>query len=120
MRGGVVARPYLAINHIRDQLIAPQDRKRKRKLWDKVVLYIRESESRVREEVQVIILFCFVNYNYIIISIQVLQLIGISELIFLLKAPLRIALITVSKLPFPLNEANLRKWDLPKQTKLII
>jgi hypothetical protein len=53
IRGGVVARPYLAINHIRDQLIVPQDRKRKRKLWEKVVKYIRESESRVREEVQV-------------------------------------------------------------------
>jgi membrane protein Man1 len=55
IRGGVVARPYLAINHIRDQLIVPQDRKRKRKLWEKVVKYIRESESRVREEVQVTI-----------------------------------------------------------------
>ena len=55
LRGGVVARPYLAINHIRDQLIVPQDRKRKRKLWEKVVKYIRESESRVREEVQVTI-----------------------------------------------------------------
>ena len=53
MRGGVVARPYLAINHIRDQLIAPQDRKRKKRLWNKVVEYIQESESRVREEVQV-------------------------------------------------------------------
>lgn len=54
MRGGIVARSYLAINHIRDQLIPPQDRKRKQKLWSKVVSYIRESESRVREEVQVI------------------------------------------------------------------
>ena len=54
MRGGVVARPYLAINHIRDQLIPPQDRKRKQKLWAKVVTYIRESESRVREEVQTV------------------------------------------------------------------
>ena len=54
MRGGVVARPYLAINHIRDQLIVPQDRKRKKRLWSKVVEYIQESESRVREEVQVI------------------------------------------------------------------
>jgi len=46
MRGINVARPYLAINHVRDQLIPPQDRKRKRKLWEKVEKYIRESESR--------------------------------------------------------------------------
>lgn len=44
----------LAVNHIRDQLIPPQDRKRKRRVWDKVMRYIRESESRVREDVQTI------------------------------------------------------------------
>ena len=31
-----------------------QDRKRKRYIWDRVVKYIRESESRVREDVQAI------------------------------------------------------------------
>ena len=36
-------RPWVPINHIRDQLIAPQDRKRKKRIWDKVVKYIRES-----------------------------------------------------------------------------
>ena len=38
----------------KDQLIAPQDRKRKQHLWSKVLEYIHESESRVREDVQVI------------------------------------------------------------------
>ena len=47
-------RPGVAVNHIRDQLIPPQDRKRKYKIWNKVVSYIRESESRVREDIQVI------------------------------------------------------------------
>jgi len=43
---------YLAINHIRDQLIAPQDRAGKAKVWDSVIKYIQKNESRVREEVQ--------------------------------------------------------------------
>ena len=47
-------RASLPINHIRDQLIAPPDRKRKRHLWDKVVGYIHHSESRVREDVQLV------------------------------------------------------------------
>ena len=47
-------KPCLAINHIRDQLIPPQDRKRKKNVWSKVVKYIRESESRVREDVKTI------------------------------------------------------------------
>merc|ERR1719481_598323 len=47
-----VSPTYLAIDHIRDQLIQPQDRDKSAKVWAKVVLYIRNKESRVREEVQ--------------------------------------------------------------------
>jgi len=47
-------KPFLAVNHIRDQLIPPQERKKKAKVWSKVVDYIRESESRVREDVRAI------------------------------------------------------------------
>ena len=45
---------YMAINHIRDQLIVPQERETKRAVWDRAVDYIRRHESRVREEVQLI------------------------------------------------------------------
>ena len=48
------SRASLPVNHIRDQLIAPQDRKRKQRIWSKVIQYIHDSESRVREDVQVI------------------------------------------------------------------
>ena len=34
-------KPFLAVNHIRDQLIPPQERKKKAKVWSKVVDYIR-------------------------------------------------------------------------------
>ena len=37
---------YLAINHIRDQLIPPQDRLAKSALWGEVVEYIEKNESR--------------------------------------------------------------------------
>lgn len=48
------SRASLPVSHIRDQLIPPADRKRKRRIWNKVVQYIHESESRVRVDVQVI------------------------------------------------------------------
>lgn len=48
------SRASLPVSHIRDQLIPPADRKRKRRIWSKVVQYIHESESRVREDVQII------------------------------------------------------------------
>ena len=48
------SRASLPVNHIRDQLIAPHDRKRKQRIWNKVIHYIHDSESRVREDVQVI------------------------------------------------------------------
>ena len=51
-RGGGHTRPiFVPVNYIRDQLIPPQDRKRKKKIWEKVVKYVRDTESRVREDV---------------------------------------------------------------------
>ena len=50
----LVSRASVPVNHIRDQLIAPQDRHRKRHIWNKVVKYIHDSESRVREDVQIL------------------------------------------------------------------
>lgn len=49
---GVGSPSFLAIVHIRDQLIAPQERASKARVWNKVAQYIRNNESRVREEVQ--------------------------------------------------------------------
>ena len=50
--GGEHHRPtFVPVNYIRDQLIPPQDRKRKKKIWENVVRYVRDSESRVREDV---------------------------------------------------------------------
>lgn len=50
--GGQHHRPiFVPVNYIRDQLIPPQERKRKKKIWDKVVRYVRDTESRVREDV---------------------------------------------------------------------
>ncbi|TRY62605.1 hypothetical protein TCAL_03996 [Tigriopus californicus] len=48
------ARPWVPVNHIRDQLIPPQDRekRRKKRIWSAVVKYINQSESRVRVDVQ--------------------------------------------------------------------
>lgn len=43
---------YLAINHVRDELIPPKERLRKDAFWNKVVDYIGSHESRVREEIQ--------------------------------------------------------------------
>ncbi|OXU26861.1 hypothetical protein TSAR_010602 [Trichomalopsis sarcophagae] len=45
---------YLAINHIRDNLIPPKDRKKLAGLWDKAVKFLDENESRIRREVQLV------------------------------------------------------------------
>ncbi|XP_014232175.1 uncharacterized protein LOC106656052 isoform X2 [Trichogramma pretiosum] len=45
---------YLAINHIRDNIILPKDRKKMAKLWDKAVKFLDENESRIRREVQLV------------------------------------------------------------------
>ena len=43
---------WVAVSHVRDQLIPPAERRRRRHAWDRAVRYIREQESRVREEVR--------------------------------------------------------------------
>ncbi|XP_047369565.1 inner nuclear membrane protein Man1 isoform X1 [Vespa velutina] len=43
---------FLAINHVRDNLILPKDRKRMAGLWEKAVRFLDENESRIRREVQ--------------------------------------------------------------------
>ncbi|XP_071648183.1 inner nuclear membrane protein Man1 isoform X2 [Temnothorax longispinosus] len=43
---------FLAINHVRDNLIPPKDRKRMAGLWEKAVKFLDENESRIRREVQ--------------------------------------------------------------------
>jgi len=54
IREGKQGPTYLAIDHIRDQLIPPADRRSKAAVWEKVVQYIRNQESRVRDDVQTI------------------------------------------------------------------
>ncbi|PNF22452.1 hypothetical protein B7P43_G15419 [Cryptotermes secundus] len=44
--------PFLAVNHVRDQLIPPPDRSRLAKVWNQAVQWIKNSESRVRCEMQ--------------------------------------------------------------------
>jgi len=51
-REGKGGHSFLAIDHIRDQLIPPQERSDKAEIWNKAVAYIRTHESRVREDVQ--------------------------------------------------------------------
>lgn len=43
---------FLAVNHIRDELVPPKERQKKEALWNKVVEYISNHESRIREEIQ--------------------------------------------------------------------
>ncbi|XP_077266394.1 LEM domain-containing inner nuclear membrane protein MAN1 isoform X2 [Temnothorax americanus] len=43
---------FLAINHVRDNLILPKDRKRMAGLWERAVKFLDENESRIRREVQ--------------------------------------------------------------------
>ncbi|GLV36949.1 MAN1 [Carabus blaptoides fortunei] len=45
---------YLAVNHIRDMLISPQDRKRLSSVWAGAVKFLQENESRIRTEVQIV------------------------------------------------------------------
>nr|XP_009929931.1 PREDICTED: inner nuclear membrane protein Man1 [Opisthocomus hoazin] len=42
--------PYMPILHVRDSLIPPQDRKKMRKVWNRVVDFLAANESRVRTE----------------------------------------------------------------------
>ncbi|XP_017886001.1 inner nuclear membrane protein Man1 [Ceratina calcarata] len=43
---------FLAINHVRDNLILPKNRKKMAGLWEKAVKFLDENESRIRREVQ--------------------------------------------------------------------
>jgi len=43
---------YLAIDHIRDQLIPPQERENMSETWKNALQYLNKHESRVREEIQ--------------------------------------------------------------------
>ncbi|KAF7988372.1 hypothetical protein HCN44_000945 [Aphidius gifuensis] len=43
---------YVAINHVRDNLIPPKDRKKMSSIWEKALKFIDENESRIRREVQ--------------------------------------------------------------------
>ncbi|KAK2184900.1 hypothetical protein NP493_249g07019 [Ridgeia piscesae] len=45
-------KPYLAIPHVRDMLIAPAERAQKQATWDKAVKFLSANESRVRVETQ--------------------------------------------------------------------
>ncbi|KAJ8301744.1 hypothetical protein KUTeg_020731 [Tegillarca granosa] len=46
--------PYIAVQHVRDRLLAPSHRKKLMPIWNKAVKFIRENESRVRFEIQTI------------------------------------------------------------------
>lgn len=43
---GSTQESFLAINHIRDNLIPPKDRKKMAGLWEKAVKFLDENESR--------------------------------------------------------------------------
>ncbi|XP_078595843.1 inner nuclear membrane protein Man1-like isoform X2 [Branchiostoma floridae x Branchiostoma japonicum] len=44
--------PYLAIPHVRDMLIPPQERKKLGQVWDRAVKFLSANESRIRVESQ--------------------------------------------------------------------
>ncbi|KAL4226857.1 meiotic attachment of telomere to nuclear envelope [Mactra antiquata] len=46
--------PYLAVSHIRDQLIPVAKRRQMQPLWDEAVKFIESTESRIRVETQII------------------------------------------------------------------
>lgn len=47
-------KPYIAISHIYDSLVAPHERATKKKLWNKIVNFIQDHESRIHLETQFI------------------------------------------------------------------
>ncbi len=47
-------KPYMAISHIYDSLVAPSERASKKKLWNKIVNFIQDHESRIHLETQFI------------------------------------------------------------------
>lgn len=46
--GGTTQESFLAINHVRDNLIPPKDRKKMAGLWEKAVKFLDENESRYK------------------------------------------------------------------------
>ncbi|MPC10148.1 Inner nuclear membrane protein Man1 [Portunus trituberculatus] len=52
--GGASGKDFVAVNHVRDSLISPRDRRTKQALWDRAVLFINCNESRVRREIQAV------------------------------------------------------------------
>lgn len=46
MQPGGIQESFLAINHVRDNLIPPKDRKKMSSLWEKAVKFLDENESR--------------------------------------------------------------------------
>lgn len=52
LREGKIGSPFYPILHIRDQLIPPSERAKKAVIWKKVEEYMRNKESRVREDIQ--------------------------------------------------------------------
>ncbi len=44
--------PYLAISHVRDDLVPLKERKAKQKVWDMAVNFLAANESRIRVESQ--------------------------------------------------------------------
>lgn len=52
LREGKIGSPFYPILHIRDQLIPPPERSKKAVIWKKVEDYMRNKESRVREDIQ--------------------------------------------------------------------
>lgn len=47
-------KPYIAISHIYDTLVDPSERAAKKKLWNKIVSFIQDHESRIHLETQFI------------------------------------------------------------------
>ncbi|XP_037804175.1 uncharacterized protein LOC119598593 [Penaeus monodon] len=52
--GSSGGKDFVAVNHVRDSLIGPRDRRSKKDLWDKAVDFIDRFESRVRREIQAV------------------------------------------------------------------
>uniref|UniRef100_A0A2C9L6Z8 LEM domain-containing protein n=1 Tax=Biomphalaria glabrata TaxID=6526 RepID=A0A2C9L6Z8_BIOGL len=46
--------PYLAVQHVRDQLLPPASRQQMKPIWDKAVEFIADNESRIRLETKLI------------------------------------------------------------------
>ena len=47
-------KPYMAISHIYDSLVEPSERAGKKKLWNKIVNFIQDHESRIHLETEFI------------------------------------------------------------------